>query len=246
MIGKQFLKSVENTLSTKMTSAYWLWNYRNHQQMICRKNQKFDSNYEYNLSNLPVMYNQFFQNFNNKVILTPEEEELIKKYLTLKKLRKRQYLLQEGDVCKSVAFVEKGAVRAYSVDDNGNEGIIQFALEGSTISDLYSFLTGETATYNIDAIEDSELLLIKKPAHEELLQKLPKYETYIRFQLTDAYIEMQKRITSIISLSLEERYAYFRSMYPEIIQRVPQHMIASFMGLAPETLSRVRKRISHK
>jgi CRP-like cAMP-binding protein len=192
------------------------------------------------------MYNLFFQNFKKNISLTPDDEALIRHYLKPKKLRKRQYLLQEGDVCKFVAFVEKGALRTYSIDETGNEGIFQFALEGSTISDLYSFLTGETATYNIDAIEDSELLLINKSAHEELLQKLPKYETYIRFQLTDAYIEMQKRITSIISLSLEERYAYFRSMYPEIIQRVPQHMIASFMGLAPETLSRVRKRISHK
>ena len=190
------------------------------------------------------MYEIFFQKFNGKVSLTKEEEEFIKQYLTPKKLRKKQYLLQEEDVCKYVAFVEKGALKAYSVDEMGTENIIQFALEGWTISDLYSFLTGEPATYNIDALEDSELVLISKASHEALLQQLPKYETYIRLQITGAYIALQKRLTSIISLPLEERYKNFLALYPNIAQRVPQHMIASYMGLTPETLSRVRKRIS--
>src|SRR6476661_7822995 len=113
-------------------------------------------------------------------------QEIIKAYLTPKKLRKKQYLLQEEDVCKVIAFVEKGALRAYTVDEKGAEHIIQFALEGWTISDLYSFLTGEPATYNIDVLEDSELVLISKPAQEELMTRVPKYETYIRLQLTGA------------------------------------------------------------
>jgi CRP-like cAMP-binding protein len=190
------------------------------------------------------MYELFFQNFNKKVQLTKEEETQIKNYLTLRKLRRKQYLLQEGDVCKHVAFIENGILRAYSVDNNGDEHIIQFALEGWAISDLYSFLTGEPATYNIDALEDSELILINKAANEELLQKMPKYETFTRLNITGAYIAMQRRLTSIISASLEERYAAFTSLYPNIVQRVPQHMIASYMGLTPETLSRIRRRIS--
>ncbi|RZK45677.1 MAG: Crp/Fnr family transcriptional regulator, partial [Pedobacter sp.] len=148
--------------------------------------------------------------------------------------------------CRYIAFVEKGALRAYTVSDKGTENIIQFAFEGWLISDLYSFLTGEPATYNIDALEDSELLLISKTAHEELLQNVPQYETYTRLQLTGAYIAMQRRLTSVISLSLDERYTYFTSLYPDVIQRVPQHMIAAYMGLTPETLSRVRKRLSNK
>lgn len=192
------------------------------------------------------MYEIFFQKFNEKVPLTQEEESFIKPYLTPKKLRRKQYLLQEGDVCKSFAFIEKGALKAYTVDDSGNEHIIQFGLEGWIISDMYSFLTGEPATYNIDAIEDAELMLISKSAHEELLKKLPKYETYTRLNITGAYLAMQKRLTSIISSPLEERYASFTALYPEIVQRVPQHMIAAYMGLTPETLSRIRRRISSR
>lgn len=189
------------------------------------------------------MFDIFFKKFNEKVQLTTEEEEFMKKYLTPKKLRKKQYLLQEGDVCKAIALVEKGTLRAYSVDDNGNEHIIQFAPEGWTISDLYSFLTGEPATYNIDALEDSELVLITSSAHEQLLKEVPKYETFTRLQITGAYIAMQKRITSIISLPVEERYKNLIATYPDIVQRVPQHMIASYMGLTPETLSRTRRKM---
>jgi CRP-like cAMP-binding protein len=192
------------------------------------------------------MYEIFFQTLRNKVPFSNEELEIIKTYLTPKKLRKKQYLLHEGDVCKFIASVEKGALRSYSIDEKGVERIIQFALEGWTISDLYSFLTSEPATYNIDALEDSELVLINKAAHEELLKTLPKYETWIRIQITGAYIAMQRRLTSIISLSLEERYSSFTSLYPDIVQRVPQHMIASYMGLTPETLSRVRKKMIGK
>jgi CRP-like cAMP-binding protein len=192
------------------------------------------------------MYELFFQKLNEKLTFTQEEQELIKTYLTPKKIRKKQYLLQEGDVCKIIAFVEKGSLRAYSIGEKGAEHIIQFALEGWTISDLYSFMTGEPATYNIDALEDSELVLISRSAQEELLKKLPKYDSYMRIQLTGAYLAMQKRLTSIISLSLEERYSNFTSTYPNIVQRVPQHMIASYMGLTPETLSRVRKKMTGK
>ena len=192
------------------------------------------------------MYEVFFREFNEKVSLTAQEEKVLAQHLTFKKLRKKQYLLQEGEECKVFAFVEQGALRSYTVDEKGSEHILQFALEGWTISDLYSFLTGEPARYNIDALEDSELVLISRAAHEELLSTFPKYETWIRLQITGAYIAMQRRLTSVISLPLEERFAGFTSLYPEIVQRVPQHMIASYMGLTPETLSRVRKKMSRK
>ncbi len=190
------------------------------------------------------MYERYFQHFNGTVSLTGDEQEFIKNYLTVKKLRKRQYLLQEGDVCKCVAFVEKGALRLYRVNEDGSEHIVAFALEGFFITDLYSFLTNETSTYNIDAIEDSELVLITRSASDELRKLSSKYQEFIFQETSKAYIQLGRRITSIISLGLEERYKELTTNYPDIIHRIPQHMIASYMGLTPETLSRVRKRIS--
>ena len=192
------------------------------------------------------MYDLFFQKLNDKVSFTAEEQAIISSYLTTKKLRKKQYLLQEGDICKTIAFVQKGALRAYSVNEKGVENILQFALEGLIISDLYSFMTGETASYNIDALEDSEVILITQKAQEELFARVPKYETYSRMLITGAYLAMQKRITSLLSLSLEERYLNFINLYPNMVQRVPQHMIASYLGLTPETVSRIRKRLAAK
>ena len=193
------------------------------------------------------MYDRYLQEFEKKVLLTDEEQELIKDYLTVKKIRKRQYLLQEGDICKCVAFVEKGAMRLYRVNEDGSEHIVLFALEGSFITDLYSFLTTEPSIYSIDAIEDSELVLITRTASDELRKRSPKYQEFIFQATSEAYIQLQRRMTSVISLSLEDRYKELIEDHPNIIQRLPQHMVASYMGLTPETLSRVRKRISiHK
>ncbi len=191
------------------------------------------------------MYEVFFQKFNEKVPLTAGEEELVKQYLTPKKLRKKQYLLQEGDVCKYICLVEKGALKSYLINEGGSEHITAFALEGWTIADLSSFFKQEPATLNIDALEDCELVLISKKAHDELLHALPKYETYLRILITDAYISLQQHTTHILHLSVEERYIAFTQMCQSIFQRVPQHMIASYMGLSPETLSRVRIKHFH-
>lgn len=192
------------------------------------------------------MFELFFKSLKAKISLTAEEQEIFKGYLTPKKLRKRQYLLQEGDVCKQVAFVEKGALRAYTIDEKGGEHIVQFAVEGWTIADLYSFITGEPATYNIEALEDAELLLLSKTAQEEVIKRIPQYEHFIRLQLQGAYIALQRRITAMFALSTEERYTNLIKTYPDIVQRVPQHMIASYLGLTPETLSRTRRQMSNR
>jgi CRP-like cAMP-binding protein len=192
------------------------------------------------------MYELFFQKIGEKVLLSKVQQDLIRNSLTSKKLRRRQYLLQEGDIAKNICFVEKGVLRSYSVDEKGTEHIIQFALEGNTISDLDSFLSGKPSTYNIDAIEDCELVLISKSAHNEILNQVPEYEVYLRMQISGAYVAMQKRLTSIISLPVDERYVNFVKLFPDLVQRIPQHMIASYMGLTPETLSRIRARTKRK
>lgn len=192
------------------------------------------------------MYEVFLSKINEKVSLTRQEEAAIVAQLTYKTLRKRQFFLKEGDICRYIALVEKGALRTYVTDPEGHEHITAFALEGWSLGDLCSFLREEPATQHIEALEDCDLCLISRPAHEMLLQTIPKYETYNRLLITEAYIALQKRTRDMISLSPDEQYKAFVNVYPNIVLRVPQHMIASYLGLTPETLSRIKSRISHQ
>jgi len=193
-----------------------------------------------------LMSKLFFEKFNEKVAINKNEQEGIEAHLIFKRLRKHQYLLQEGDVCKYIAFVNKGALKSFVIEENGIDRIRQFAIEGWTISDLFSFLTEEPATLNIDALEDTELVLISKTAHNELLKSHPKYETYMRLLITNAYTSLQNRLSLTHSQSLEDQYVGFISRYPDISNRVPQYMIASYLGLTPETLSRLRRKMASK
>ena len=189
------------------------------------------------------MFEVLFSKVEEKIKLTEAEKEICKSLFIPKKLRKRQYILQQDDICKNLIFVEKGLLRSYSVDEKGSEHILQFAPEGWWIADIFSFFTGENSAYNIDAIEDSELLLITNPAIEQLYERVPKFERYFRILTQNNMVAMQKRLTSELSSSAEEKYLKLISAYPNIVARVPQHMIASYLGLTPETLSRIRKRI---
>jgi CRP-like cAMP-binding protein len=191
------------------------------------------------------MHEVFLSKVNEKVQLTPGEEAQIMAYLVHKSLRKKQYFLQEGEICRYIALVEKGALRTYVTDPEGHEHITAFALEGWSLGDLCSFLREEPATQNIEALEDAELSLISREAHETLLQTIPSYERYHRILITEAYIALQKRTSDMISRSPDEQFKAFVNLYPNIVQRVPQHMIASYLGLTPETLSRIKSRISH-
>jgi CRP-like cAMP-binding protein len=192
------------------------------------------------------MYELLFQKFDEKVKLTDKEKEVCRSFFTPKKLRKKQYLLQEGDVCKFIAFVEKGFMRSYTIDEKGNEHIMQFAFEGWWIADQLSFLTGEISAYNIDALEDCELLLLSRQAEEEMMQSVPKLERYFRILLQKSLINTQRRLAGTLSLTAEERYNDLIISCPTIQQRVPQHMMASYLGITPETLSRIRKLMTVK
>jgi CRP-like cAMP-binding protein len=190
------------------------------------------------------MFDLLYQKINEKITLTEEEFNLCKALFSPKKLRKKQYILQEGDVSKYNIFVTKGLLRSYTIDDKGNEHILQFALEGWWTADLYSFFTDEPSLFNIEALEDSELLLITRPSWESLLQQLPAFERYFRILIQNSLIATQRRLMDSLSETAERKYLKFMKTYPESVQRVPQHMIASYLGITRETLSRLRRDIA--
>lgn len=192
------------------------------------------------------MYEKLRRNISEKISLSEQEWTLCKTFFAPKKYRKRQYMLQEGDVCKYTAFIEKGVMRSYSIDEKGNEHILQFGLEGWWITDLYSFYTGEPSAYYIDALEDCEVLLITQGQYEEMMSAIPQMERYFRLLLQNRLIAMQRRLSGNLSFTAEQKYQWMTQAFPDIFQRVPQHMIASYLGISKETLSRIRARVASR
>src|SRR5579872_6690088 len=161
------------------------------------------------------MYNRLNQSVREKITLTPEETELMHHFFIPKKIRKRQYLLNAGDACQYIAFVETGLLRSFSVDDEAHEHVIQFSMAGWWASDMSSFLSGDDALYNIEALEDSELLLLTKSALEELMEKVPKMERYFRLLMQNNIVALQRRVTSAQSDTAEEKYLKLINAYPD-------------------------------
>lgn len=176
--------------------------------------------------------------------LTKLEEDQIKAAFTVKKLRKRQYLIQFGETFRHLFFVEKGMLRAYLKGEKEEEHVIQFAPEGSWIPDSFHQLEDMEAMYNIDALEASEILCIDREAFQELLLKVPKLEKYFRVVMQKRLKALHLRVINYLTHFAEDKYKMFVQVYPEIVQRVPQHMIASYLGIKPETLSRNRKKMA--
>lgn len=187
------------------------------------------------------MYDLILQNISRHISLDPEEVTYLISVLQLKKLRKRQYIVQAGELCRYECFINKGCLRQYFVSENGQEHILTFAIEDWWISDMYGFITGKPSLTNIDAMEDSELLLIEKTAYEELVLRVPKLERFFRIILQRSMISQQLRITENISLSAEDRYCRFIERYPFLVQRVPQKQIAAYLGITAESLSRIHR-----
>jgi CRP-like cAMP-binding protein len=173
--------------------------------------------------------------------LTSDQEALILATFQPKKLRKKQYFLEEGNVCKYVGFIVKGAMRQYSVDDKGMEHIVQLYIENYWASDRESAVMHTPSRYNIDAWEDTELLVATVADMLDLIEKVPSFGQMTRLMDQRSFIVSQRRLNSSISNTAEKRYEEFADNHPQFIQRFPQHLIASFLGITKETLSRIRK-----
>jgi CRP-like cAMP-binding protein len=155
-----------------------------------------------------------------------------------------EFLQRAGDVTQYAAFVAHGCLRNYVIDAKGKEHIVQFAPETWWVADATSLNHRTPSTYFIDAIEDSELLLIDGPSHLGLVDGVPGYAAAFRTGLQRHGAAKDQRIVSSLSASAEERYQEFLRVYPSIVRRVPQSMLASYLGMTPETLSRIRKSLS--
>jgi CRP-like cAMP-binding protein len=172
--------------------------------------------------------------------LTGNEIEIIEDVFIPKKLRKRQYFLQEGEVCKYSAFIVKGAMRQYSVDDKGVEHIIRLYIENWWAADRESYTMLTPSVYNIDAWEETDVLLLARADYLNRLSSIPAIAEMSKKMDENYAIASQKRLNATISLPAEQRYADLAKTYPEFLQRFPQHIIASYLGITKETLSRVR------
>lgn len=166
--------------------------------------------------------------------------------LLFRKIRRRQYILQEGDICRHYTFVNKGCLRLYYVDFNGVEHILQFAPEDWWIADIGSFYSETPTKLYIDALEPTEILQIGKPDLIEAFVNYPSFDRVFRVMIENAFVAMQKRVLQNISSTAEERYLTFVESYPNLVSRIPQTQIASYIGITPEFLSKIRKNLSKK
>lgn len=188
-----------------------------------------------------IFHNYILAKTNNRHPLSEKELAWIQSVFVPKKLRKKQYLLQEGEINKFHCFVCKGCLRMYRVDEKGQEHIFQFAIENWWTGDRESMISGNPSKYNIEALEDSELLMISRSDMDEISEKIPAIKLMVQNIQQNNVIATQNRIHAAISYTAEEKYLNFVKTYPDIIQRVPQQMIASYLGITRETLSRIRK-----
>lgn len=171
--------------------------------------------------------------------LTEEERTLFLSYIQTKKVRKKQYLLLEGEVNRFAMFVTSGCLRSYNLDENGFQYIQQFAPEGWWMGDMYSLITQEPGHLYIDALFDSELLLISKANLERLYKEIPKFNYYFRILAEKSLVSYQTRAMENLRLTAKERYEKFCLRYPSLVDCLSQKQVAAYIGVTPEFLSKM-------
>ncbi len=190
--------------------------------------------------------NLLFSSIKKEVFLSGQDEEMITSLLKNKKLRRKQFLLQEGDIQQYAVFVTAGCLRSYSIDKAGFEHILQFAPPGWWIGDMRSYVLQQPGTLYIDAVDDSEMLMLLKSDLDHLYALIPKLERFFRIIAENALATYQHRLLDNLGLSALERYNNFCRLYPSLIQCLPQKQVASYIGVTPEFLSRMLKQASPK
>ena len=183
--------------------------------------------------------------FDNHLTLTDDEKEAVRKSFSEKHVRRRQFILQAGDVCRLNTFVVEGCFRMYMADDNGKEHNLQFAIENWWIGDIASFHSEEPSRFYIEAIENSVILQIKKEDQLRLFVDHPKFNRIFRIFTQNELVSYQRRVIQNISSTAEERYIDFTNRYPDFFNRISSVQIASFLGMTPEYLSTIRKKLSN-
>ena len=183
-------------------------------------------------------------NINRHIQLDKKETDFFKSILQIKKLKRKEFLLKPGEISRTENFINKGCLRAYTVDDNGFEHILMFAIEDWWTGDLNSFLNQSPATYFVEALEVTEVIQYTKENLDKLLIEVPKFERFYRIMLQKSLIALHQRISQNLSLTAEERYLNFIKKYPHLLERLNQKQIAAYLGITPIFLSMLRKRLA--
>jgi CRP/FNR family transcriptional regulator, anaerobic regulatory protein len=182
----------------------------------------------------------FLDNMRKHIRLSEEEEAVVLSKLRPVNLKRREHLLKQGQVARDLAFVMEGCLRAYALDDNGFEHILQFAPAGWWISDMSSVISRRESLLNVDAIKPSEVLLLSREDQLSLFDEVPKLERYFRVLTENGLVSSRMRLIENLSLAARQRYQRFCQTYPNLINEIPQKYIASFIGVTPEFLSKIR------
>ena len=193
----------------------------------------------YKMKNNPLL--TYFSRYTN---LTTDEEELILKSSVVRSFSKDQYISQQGATATSIFFILTGCTKTFYVDTKGQEHIVSFSIENWWTSDLGSFITQSSSDYNVQCLESTKLIEFTYGNLENLYIKIPKLERIFRKIVERAYVASQKRIIQGFSLTAKERYIIFNESYPHINQRVPQYMVASYLGITKEFLSKIKSDIA--
>ena len=182
--------------------------------------------------------------FNGIIELAESEKDIVNEYFKPRSVKRRQFILQEGDVCRHNTFVVEGCFKMYMVDSNGKDHNLQFAIENWWIGDIGSFHSEEPSKLYIEAIENSVILQATKEDQLRLFDEYPKFNRIFRVLAENAMVSLQNRILQNISSTAEERYINFVEKYPHFFNRISNVQIASFLGVTPEFLSTIRKKIT--